>query len=329
MKKIVFFNAEDQHEIDIELEMVKGLDIELELKNGRKDEDIVEECKDADGIITIYSPFTADVMKQLPKCQVIAVQAIGFNNLDLPQATEEGIALANVPDFCLYDVAMQTAALTLNCARHINELSNQVKFEKKWGYNGFVMNRLEGQTFGMIAFGNIPRHVVPMLRGFGMNFITYAPHVPDEILAEYGVSRAETIEDLLKVSDFVSVHCPLRPENVNLISDDEFRLMKPTAFIINTARGKIVDEEALCRALDQKLIAGAALDVLANEKDGDNPLYSYPNVIVTPHTAFYSEQSVRDYRVKAMEQILAVLCDKKAPKNLLNKDVLGKARFEK
>ena len=329
MKKVIFFNTEDQHEINTELEMVKGLDIELELRTDQEDENLVDVCKEADGIITIYSPFTAEVMKQLPKCQIIVVQGIGFNNLDLPQATEEGIALANVPDFCLYDVAMQTATLTLACARHITELSNQVKEQKKWGYNGFVMNRLEGQTFGMIAFGNIPRHVVPMLRSFGMKFITYAPHVSDEILAEYGVERAESIEDLVRVSDFVSIHCPLRPENVNLISDREFEQMKPTAFLINTARGRIVDEDALCRALEQKKIAGAALDVLASEKDGDNPLYYFPNVIITPHTAFYSEQSVHDYRIKAMQQVLTVLCDRQAPSNLLNKEVLSHARFLK
>ena len=149
------------------------------------------------------------------------------------------------------------------------------------------------------------------------------------MLARYDVQRAKTLEDLLSASDYVSVHCPLRKENVDLIAAPELSLMKPTAFLINTARGRIVNESALANALTKKCIAGAALDVLAQEGNGDHPLYHLDNVIVTPHTAFYSEQSMADMRVKAMEQVLSVIRDEKAPSNLLNKNVLPNARFLK
>ena len=326
MKKIVFFNCEDQQDLDIERQLTDGLDLQLELRNHEPDGAMPAVCRDADAIITIYSPVSAEVMRQLPRCQVVAVQAIGFNNLDLQAATENGICLANVPDFCLYDVALHTAALTLACARHVVSLNEQVK-SGKWGYSGHWMRRLSGQTFGMIAFGNIPKTLAPMLRPFGLKLMTYAPHTPDEVLARYGVQRAETLDELLIHADFLSVHCPLRPSNVSLISERELALMKPTAFLINTARGGIVDERALYRALKDRKLAGAALDVLASERDGDNPLYHLDNTIITPHTAFYSEESMRDMRIKALQQVLMVLQEKQAPSNLLNPDVLSRARF--
>lgn len=326
MKKIVFFNAEDQQDLSVEQEMVEGMEIQLELCNDRPDEALAEVCRDADAVITIYSTVDAKALSALTSCQVVAVQAIGFNNLDLKAASELGICLANVPDFCLYDVALHTAALTLACSRHLIQLDRQVK-GGKWGYAGHVMNRLSGQTFGMIAFGNIPRTLAPMLKTFGMKLITYAPHVSDNVLEQYGVCRAESLEELLTASDFVSVHCPLRPQNVDLIGARELSCMKPTAFLINTARGRIVNEAALYTALKAGQIAGAALDVLEAERDGDNPLYHLDSVIVTPHTAFYSQQSMLDMRVKAMEQVLAVLQEGRAPENLLNPEALPHARF--
>ena len=326
MQKIVLFNCEDQQDLTLERQMTHGMEIELELCNHQPDEALAEVCRDADAVITIYSTVDENVLHQLRRCQVVAVQAIGFNNLDLQAATANGICLANVPDFCLYDVALHTVALTLSCARHIVSLDHQVK-QGKWGYTGHVMRRLSGQVFGMIAFGNIPRTLVPMLKPFGLHCMAYAPHTPDEILKQYGVERAQTLEDLLVASDYLSIHCPLRLSNISLISTRELALLKSSAFLINTARGRIVDEQALCRALKTGQIAGAALDVLETEKDGDNPLYHFDNVIVTPHTAFYSEQSMRDMRLKALGQVLSVLQEKKAPSHLLNPDVLKNARF--
>ena len=329
MKKVVLFNAEDQSETLLEQEMAKerGCELELVLCNNQREADIANVCGDADAVITIYSPLTADVIAKLPKCKIISIQGIGFNNVDLAAATESGICVSNIPDYCLYDVAVHTVALTLACARQIVPLNDRVK-SGKWGYDGYVMHRLEGQTFGMVAFGNIPKTAVQMLRGFGLKFLAYDPWASDETLAEFGVARAGSLDELLAQSDFVSIHCPLNDGTVGLIGKDAFAKMKPGAFLINTARGRIVDEPALLDALKNGIIAGAALDVLALEKDGDNPLYALNNCIVTPHTAFYSEQAVIAMRSGAIEQVLEVLCEGKAPKNLVNKAVLDKARFK-
>ena len=327
MQKVVFFNTEDHSEVLLEQKMGEGRGLELILCNDQSKEDIVKFCGDADGIITLYDQFTPSVISKLPHCKVIAVQGIGYNNIDLRSATEAGICVTNIPDYCLYDVAVHTVALTLACTRHIVPLNNRVK-TGKWGYAGHVMHRLEGQVFGMVAFGNIPQAAVSMLKGFGMKFLAYDPWATDDVLAKYSVARASSLDELLAHSDYVSIHCPLNDNTAGLIGKDAIAKMKPGAFLINTARGRIVDESALLDALKSGVIAGAALDVLAAEKDGDNPLYGLDNCIVTPHTAFYSEQSLVEMRYKAMEQVITVLADGQAPKNLVNKDVLGRARFE-
>lgn len=327
MKKVVLFNCEDQTDAELEHALAAGSGTELMLANDRRDEELAELCAEADGIITIYAPLPRRVLERLPRCKAVVVQAIGYDNVDLAAASELGICVANVPDACVYDVAAHTVALALACARRIVPLDRRVR-SGGWGYAGFEnMRRVRGQRFGFVAFGKIPRVAAPMLRALGMELAAYAPTVADEVLAEHGVERAHTLEELLTQADFVSLHCPLRPGNVGLIGARELALMKPEAFLINTARGAVVDEAALLAALKNGAIQGAALDVLAAEGAGANPLYALENVIFTPHTAFYSVETLAEVRRGAMEQVLAVLRDGEAPTNLLNPEVLGHARF--
>lgn len=327
MQKVIFFNTEDQTDMAIEQEMAKGLDLELVLCNDRDNNDLVALCKDADAVITIYSPFTAEVLSSLPACKIVSLQAIGFNYIDVPAATRNGICVTNVPDFCVYDVAVHTTALVLALARHLVPLNGQVK-SGKWGYAGHVMHRLQGKTFGAVAFGNIPRETARMLKTFGMEILAYDPFASDEVFKANGARRAETLDQLLAESDYVSVHSPLNDKTRNMIGAKEIARMKKTAYLLNTARGGIIDEAALHSALQNGVIAGAALDVL--EKEGAHfasPLAALENCIFTPHIAFYSEESLIDMRIKAMERVIAVLCKKTPPPNLLNPDVLGNARF--
>jgi D-3-phosphoglycerate dehydrogenase len=328
-KKIVFFNCEDQSDLDVEKKLLgDNADIELVLMNDQKDIDIIDVCKDADGVITIYSPFDRNTLNNLDRLQVIVNQAIGFDNIDLDAATEKGICAANVPDFCVHEVATHSVGLMLDCARRITELSNQTK-GGAWEYRDKKMYRLKGQVFGFVAFGNIPKTMVPMLKGLGLKLVVYSPRLKADVCAEYGVDKVNSLEDLLAMSDIVSINCPLTAETENLIGERELKLMKETAILINTARGKVVNEDDLYKALNEGWIYSAGFDVLADEKKHDSKLLELNNFVITPHIAFYSEGSMIDMRAKALNNVLAVIRDKKYPATLLNKDVEAAARFQK
>lgn len=318
MKKIILFNAEDQSDIIVEQEMIDKTKYEIILLNDQDDSRMGELCAEADGIITIYSPVTTDTVAQLKKCKCIALQAIGFNNIDLDAVTEKGIAIANVPDYCLQEVAAHTIALALSCIRRVSELSARVK-KHQWDYSGQKIHRLSSLKYGLIAFGNIAKTMVPMLKGMGFSICAFDPMAPQSAFDELGVERKNTIEDLLKESDIVSVHLPLNKNTENFMDEAKFRFMKKDAYFINTSRGGIVDEEALYHALTEKWIAGAALDVLKEEKECNSPLIDLDQVIITPHIAFYSEESAIQMRKSAMEQLLQVLEEGELPSNLVNK----------
>lgn len=321
MKKIVYFNTEDQNDISIEMSMIDKKKYELVLLNGQKESDITKASADADGLVTIYSPITGEDMKKMEKLKVIVFQGIGYNSIDLDAADKEGIAVANVPDFCLQEVATHCVSLALSLSRQIPLLNERVK-RGKWVYSDQKLFRLKDKIFGLIAFGNIPRTMVPMLKGFGMRVLVYAPTKPDELLRAYGVERALTLEELLSSSDFVSLHLPLKKQNEKFMGELQFAQMKRNACFINTSSGNIVDEEALLKALRYGVIKGAALDVLVDEKNHNSPLIGFPNVIVTPHMASYSEDSLIEMRRSALKQVLSVLEDNTLPPNLVNKNLI-------
>jgi len=174
-----------------------------------------------------------------------------------------------------------------------------------------------------VAFGQIPQLVAPKAQAFGMQVITYDPYVSDEVLKRANVRRVE-LDELIRTSDYISLHCPLTPETKHLFSSDAFQKMKRSAYLVNTARGPVIDEAALAQALDQKLIAGAALDVMEKEPPGTSPLLGRDNIIVTPHTSFYSEESLVDLQTKAAEEVVRVLSGQ-APRNPVNPEVLKTA----
>lgn len=320
MKKIVFFNAEDQRDLLVESRMVDPSEFQLELCNNCADEEMGEVCADADGVITIYSSVNEKALSQMKKCKVVALQSIGYNNIDLEAVTRHGVAAANAPGFCAKEVATHAVALILACSRQVVQLSERVK-NRDWSYAGRKIERLQGQTVGLIAFGQIPQMMVPMLQGMGMNVIAYGPRTSDEVFQRLGVKRVEQVEELLPQSDYVSLHLPLNDKTADFMDAEKFRMMKKTAYFINTARGGVVDEEALAQAIQEEWIAGAALDVLKNEKSCQSPLIDMKNVIVTPHMGFYSEGALVEMREIAMNQVLQVLQEKRLPDHLVNKDL--------
>ena len=289
------------------------------------EEEIIAAASDADAVVTGLQPFGRNVIENLSKCKLIHCIGIGYEGIDVKVATEHGICVSTPADYCLEEVSDHAMALILACARKIVRLDKAVR-EGKWDSAEKreirsriwpPMFRLKGQTLGLIGFGNIPRTLVPKAKGFGLRIIAYDPYISPEMGEKYGVELVE-FDYLLRNSDYISIHTALTPQTHHLFNLDEFKKMKPTAYVINTARGPLIDQEALYTALFQGYIAGAGLDVLETESvDLDHPLLKFDNVILTAHSAHYSEFSALEIRQRPFQEICRII-DSKWPRCLLN-----------
>jgi len=300
--------------------VVSTIGADLKLAKSSSPEDILAVAKDADAVLTTYAKVTGEMIPQMPKVKIIARFGIGVDNVDIPVATSKGIVVTRVPDYCLDEVSDHAMALLLALIRKIPS-SNARTQAGEWKMPAVVpIHRLRGTVLGLVAFGQIPQLVAPKAKAFGMRVVTYDPYIPDEVLKRAGVERVE-FDELVGISDYISIHTPLMPATHHLFNADVFSRMKPGAYIVNTARGPIIDEAALAQALDKKQIAGAALDVMEKEPPGSSPLFGRDNIIITPHTSFYSEESLVDLQTKAAEEVVRVLTGQ-APKNPVNPEAL-------
>lgn len=299
-------------------------DIELVRANCQTEEDVIDVCKDADGIINQYAPIGRKVIEKLDKCKVITRYGVGINTIDSEEATKKGICVANVPDYCMDEVSDHALALLLNWSRQITCAHQNVK-NKKWDFKlTKPIYRLKGKILGLVGFGKIPRALAEKVKPLGLRVIAYDPYYPENKAAEDGVSLV-SLDQLCKESDFISIHAPLTEQTQGLMSKNEFGTMKNTAVIINTARGPVIDEEALIDALSSGEIAGAALDVIENEPiNHDHRLLLLENVILTPHMAWYSEESEMEMRSKAALGVKEVLLHNQYPRYLVNMEVKNK-----
>jgi D-3-phosphoglycerate dehydrogenase / 2-oxoglutarate reductase len=276
--------------------------------------------READGMLVTYAKINAEMIGQMKRCRIISRFGIGVDNVDIPAATAAGIVVTKVPDYCIDEVSDHAMALLLAAVRKI-PLANRLVHGGRWEMPAVVpIHRLRGSTLGLVGFGRIPQLVAPKAQSFGLKVVTHDPYIPAEVLKKAGVEAVD-FPTLLKVSDYISIHSPLLPETRGLFGDEAFKQMKPTAYLINTARGPIVDEAALARALDAGRLAGAALDVMTQEPPKDSPLLGRDNVILTPHTSFYSEESLVDLQTKAAEEVVRVLSHQ-PPRNPVNPEVL-------
>ena len=295
------------------------------------EDDIIAAASDADAVITILQPFSRKVIERLGKLKLIHNLGIGYEGIDVEAATENGVCISTPADYCLEEVSDHAIALLLDCARKITRLDKAVRAgqwdttEKReirtkiWP----PMFRLNGQTLGLVGFGNIPRALVRKAKGFGLNIIVFDPYVSSEIAKRYDIELVE-LDDLLENADFISIHAALTPQTKGLFGPEAFKKMKPTAYLINTARGPIIDENALYSALSKGDIAGAGLDVMETESvPADHPLLQLDNVIVTAHSAHYSEFSAAEIRRRPFEEMSRII-DKKWPRCLLNSGVKEK-----
>jgi D-3-phosphoglycerate dehydrogenase len=288
------------------------LDPEYRMSKSSAADDILAAARDADAVLVTYAKLPGELLRQLTRCKAIGRFGLGVDNIDLPAAKECGIAVNYVPDYCLREVSDHAMALLLALARKIT-LSNKLVQSGRWEVPPIVpLRRLEGQVLGLIGFGNIPRTLAPKAQAFGLKVITHDPYVSKDILAQTGVEGV-TLDDLLARSDFISVHAPLLPATRGLVNAAAFAKMKKGALLINTARGPLVDEAALVAALDSGHLGGAALDVVTTEPLAKgSPLVGRDNVILTPHTAFYSVEAMDELQTKCASDVARVLSGEKA-----------------
>ncbi len=288
------------------------LDPQYRMANSPSAEGILAAARDADAVLVTYAKLSGDLLRQLTKCKAIGRFGLGVDNIDLPAAKACGIAVNYVPDYCLREVSDHAMALLLALARKVT-LADKLVQSGRWEVPPLVpLRRLEGQVLGLIGFGNIPRALAPKAKAFGLNVLAHDPYVTKDVLDAAGVAGV-SFDELLTRSDFVSVHAPLLPATRGLMNAAAFAKMKNGAYLINTARGPLVDEPALIAALDSGLLGGAALDVVTTEPLAkDSPLIGRDNVILTPHTAFYSVEALEELQTKCASDVARVLSGEKA-----------------
>lgn len=279
-------------DVSIEREILGSIGVTLLRAPGSSIGDIAALATDADALLVCWANITAELIAQLPRCRYISLYTAGFNNVDLAAATEAGIAVSNNPGYCTSEVATHALSLLLACHRKLFSLEARVK-AGVWEpvVSMAPTPSLEEQTVGILGYGRIGRQLAKWVAPLCGRVIAHSQ--PDESCPqESAPAEMVSLDRLLRESDYISIHLPLNSSTQQLLSQDALAKMKPTAFLINTSRGLILDDEALVEALRAKKLGGVALDVFTTEPlPLDHPFRSLPNVIITPHVAWYSDQS--------------------------------------
>lgn len=324
--RVVYYNIVDT--LDYENSLLKKWKVDnlelVEVKNRDGEHFFADAAAEADGAVVEYEPITRQIMEKLNRCKIISLQSIGYNNIDIQAATERNICVTNAPGFCTEDVALHCVGLLIDLVRNISYFDRRVR-AGIWEYESAPkMHRIRGKTVGLVFFGSIPKAMVPMLKGLGLRILAYAPTKTADYLSSFEVEKADTLDDLLQKADFVSLHMPLKDETYHMIGAEQLAKMKKTAFLINTARGSVVDEAALAEALQNGTIAGCATDVIEDVDGHQTALSSFENTVITPHTAFLSEESYYGAREIALRQLVQRLVRKEPPDNLVNREIAGR-----
>lgn len=279
----------------------------------------------AQGVALTFEPATDEVLARCPSLKIISFMAVGHDPVDLAAATSRGIVVTNVTGYCDEEVALHALTMALDLTRQVTFHDRLVRAGGWRPLNGYRMQRLSGKTFGLVYFGRIAQRLARMLQALGLRPLVYAPTKSAEQLAEHGCSKAETLEELLESADFVSLHCPLIPGvTEHLIGEEQLHRMKPSAFLINTARGGVIDEAALAAALRQGRIQAAAVDVV-EDPTTTSELAELDNCIVTPHTAYLSQDSMIELRERTLLHLVQRLSSgyDGVPEDMVNPEVMG------
>lgn len=289
-------------------------------------EDVIAATRDADVVVVNMVKVTPELIAGWEKCRLVIRHGVGYDNVDVAALTRAGIPLCYIPDYCVEEVAEHAIALILACARRVvssRKILEESSARGQWDFTEAIpMFRIAGRTLGILGCGRIGSRVYQKLQSFGLKFLICDPYLSKERLAELGIEKTVDKETLFRESDYLTIHTPLTDETRHIVNRETLRLMKPTAYLINTARGPMVDQEALAQALREGWIAGAAIDVFDKEPpDPDYPLFGLPNAILTPHLAWYSEDAawrIREIIVLEIDRFLAGL----PPRYCVNPEVL-------
>ena len=287
-------------------------------------EKVIEATRDADIVIVNMVKVPRELVAAWEKCKLVIRHGVGYDNVDLEALEEAGIPLCYIPDYCTEEVAEQAIMLILACARRLitsRKVLDESSARGQWDFQDVIpIYRMAGRTVGILGCGRIGSLVYLKLKSFGFRFLICDPYLSEERVQELGVERVDH-ETLFKESDFLTIHTPLTQETRHIVNKDTLALMKPTAYVINTARGPMVDSEALAEALRNGVIAGAGIDVYEVEPPPpDHPLFSAPNVILTPHLAWYSEDAAWRIRELIILEIQRFL-EGKPPRYVAKRDV--------
>jgi D-3-phosphoglycerate dehydrogenase len=288
-------------DVEIERAVLNAGDAELVVAPQGDAATLTALAADVDAIMTNWAKVPQQVIAAAPKCRIVSRLGIGLDNIDVEFATSKGIVVTNVPDYCLIEVAEHSLALLFAMGRKVAFYHHESKAGRYALGDGPELRRLEGQTLGIIGLGNIGRLLANKAMALGLRVIATGRSRSNPLA---GVEWRD-LDQLLAESDYISLHAPSTPETKHLIGAAQFAKMKPTAYLINTSRGALVDEQALAAALEAGQLAGAALDVQQQEPpDLSRPPFNDPRVIVTPHAAFFSRESVTDLRRRVAEQVV-------------------------
>jgi D-3-phosphoglycerate dehydrogenase len=324
MPRVILTDSHSLGETDysIEKKFFKENGIEFIVENCKTDDELIEKCKDADGILTIYTKIHKGIIQKLCNCRVIVRYGIGYDNIDVDAATKKGIYVCNIPNYCVKEVATHTIALILAIERKIAMFDRAVRkgiWDDSYGY---PVHRLDGQVLGLVGFGSIARQTADYAKSFGFNIIACDPYLPEFVFKEMNVKKVE-LETLLRESDIISLHVPLNDDTRHLINSQTISKIKKTAIIVNTSRGPIIALDDLIDALKNNRILAAGLDVLETEPllGTDAEILKLENVIITPHAAFNTVESIEELHRKVAETASKIIKGE-LPENVVNKRLL-------
>ena len=311
-------------DIDIESQLMKNHPASIKSLSLKSDNEIIKECADANILLNLVAPINEKVFSALPDLIGVVRYGTGYDNVDIPSATEHGVVVANIPQYGQDEVAEHTSALILSSWRKISYYNNSIT-NGVWNWKiGRPIYPINGKTLGLVGFGRIAKMVASRMKGFGMVVQVYDPFVGEEQCATSGVKKV-SLEELTSSSDVISVHTPLTKETFHIISRKEVSMMKGCVFV-NASRGPIVDEDALIEGLKSGKISSAALDVLEKEPESRSKFAGMDNVIFTPHIGWYSEESMIDLRTKVAETAVSFI-EKKIPSNVINMEAVTRSKW--
>lgn len=301
-----FGDYEDENRV------LQEIDAEIEVNNFENEREAIEGLKDADGVFVNLFPLTKTIISAMSKCKVITRYGVGVDNVDVQAATEAGIQVTNVPDYCYEEVSDQALALLLGVIRKITYKDREIRKGRWHIHSDKPCYKIRGNVLGIIGYGSIGRTFHRKASGLGFSkVLVYDPYVPEKYAAPFGAEKVE-LDRLLRESDYISIHAALTEETRGMIEKNAIAKMKPGVMIVNTARGPICNQQDILAALKAEKIAGAGLDVFETEPlPKDSEFFALDNVIISDHAGFYSVDSIIELKTKAARNIVEMLTGKR------------------